>query len=84
MLKEAQSLVGNIKNESLTAQLLTTQGDVKRFSGDTKAADTFYQQALKSAMRGSSPEDILICKLHAAEIALVKEIPNLRSANSEN
>jgi len=72
LLKEAQSLVGDIKNESLKAQLLSTQGDIRRYSGDTKAADTFYQQALKSAMRGSSPEDILICKLHAAEIALGK------------
>ena len=75
LLKEAQSLVGDIKNESLTAQLLSTQGDVRRYSSDPKSADTFYQQALKSAMRGSSPEDILICKLHAAEITLGKGNP---------
>ena len=54
---EAQSLVGDLKNESLKAQLLSTQGDVRRYSGDPKSADAFYQQALQSALRGNAPED---------------------------
>jgi len=72
LLKEAQSLIGDLKNENLKAQLLSTQGDIRRYSGDTSAAAGLYQQALQSASHGSSPEEILLCKLHVAEIALDK------------
>jgi tetratricopeptide (TPR) repeat protein len=70
LLKEAESLTGDLKNESLKAQLLTTQADVQRYRGDTQSADVLYQQALRSALRGSAPEEVLISRLHAAEIGL--------------
>lgn len=70
ILHEAQSLVDDLKNESLKAQLLVVQGDVRRYAGDTKSADTLYQRALKSALDGSAPEPILICRLRVAEAAL--------------
>jgi ATP/maltotriose-dependent transcriptional regulator MalT len=81
LLHEAQTLIGNLKNESLKAALLTTQGDVRRFSGDSKAADGFYQQALRTAQRGNDPDQILISRLHAAESGLNKG--NLNSAIRE-
>ncbi len=76
-LQEAQTLAGNLKNESLKAQLLTTQADVRRYRGDTQSADALYQQALRSALRGSAPEEVLISKLHAAEIGLNRVNPDL-------
>jgi tetratricopeptide (TPR) repeat protein len=79
--KEAQALIGDLKNETLKAQLLNTQGDIRRYSGDSKAAAAFYQQAVQSASHGSSPEEILVSRLHAVEIALEKG--SVESAASE-
>jgi tetratricopeptide (TPR) repeat protein/predicted Ser/Thr protein kinase len=76
VLHEAQSLMDDLKNESLKAQLLAVQGDVRRYAGDTKSADALYQQALKSALRGSAPEPILISRLRVAEIALNNASPD--------
>lgn len=70
LLREAESLSGSFKNESLKAQLLGTRGNVLRYNGQIKEAETLYRQALQSALHGSSPEQTLICRLHAAEIAL--------------
>ena len=88
LLKEAETLSSDLKNESLKAQLLSTQADIQRYRGDTSSADALYQQALRSASRGNAPEEILISKLHAAEIGLGKAnsallIPEFRKLTQE-
>jgi serine/threonine protein kinase/tetratricopeptide (TPR) repeat protein len=72
LLKEEQTLVHDLKNERMQAELLTTQGDVRRYAGDLKAATTLYQQALQSAQRSHDLDKILLCQLHIAEILLNK------------
>lgn len=93
VLQEAQSLTNGFNNDTLKAQLLGARGDVQRYSGQIKEAETLYQQALQSARHGNSPEQNLICRLHAAEIALhkgsgvsqVREFANLtQQADSRN
>jgi eukaryotic-like serine/threonine-protein kinase len=76
LLHEAQTLVGNLKNESLKSALLSTQGDVRRFSGDSRSAEGLYKQALQTALRGNDPDQILISKLHVAEMGLNRGNPN--------
>jgi tetratricopeptide (TPR) repeat protein/predicted Ser/Thr protein kinase len=72
ILQEARTLVADLKNDNLKAQLFVVQGDVMRYRGDTKSADALYQQALQSALRGNAPETILISRLRVAEAALKK------------
>jgi len=72
LLKEEQTLVHDLKNERMQAELLSTQGDVRRYSGDGKAAATYYRQALQSAQRSHDLDKILLCQLHIAEISLNK------------
>ena len=76
ILREAQTLVGDLKNDSLKAQLLGVKGDVLRYAGDTKSADALYQQALQWALRGSAPEPVLMARLRVAELALNKTTPD--------
>jgi tetratricopeptide (TPR) repeat protein len=59
-----------LKNENLQAELLNTQGDVQRYRGDWKSAESSYEQALTAASRGTDPNLILISKLHVAEAAM--------------
>ncbi len=75
LLREAESLSHDLKNENLKAQLLVTNGDIQRYRGDSKSAEALYHQALQLALHGNSPEQILVCRLRAAEIALNKGNP---------
>ena len=70
LLKEAQTIVSDLKNQSKQAELFNTQGDVRRYSGDLTAAGSLYRQALQAAQHGTDPDEILLCRLHAAEITL--------------
>jgi len=72
LLKEEQTLVHDLKNERMQAELLSTEGDVKRYAGDLKSAGAYYQQALQSAQRGHDIDKVLLCQLHLAEITLNK------------
>jgi tetratricopeptide (TPR) repeat protein len=76
LLHEAQTIVHDLKNESVQAELLSTWGDVQRYRGDPKSANASYQQAMRAALRGTDPDEILICRLHIAEIALNKGNPD--------
>ncbi|HVI09071.1 MAG TPA: tetratricopeptide repeat protein [Candidatus Binatia bacterium] len=71
-LREAQGIAHDLKNEGIQAELLTTQADVRKYAGDGSAAGTLYQQALQAALRGKDEEQILVCRLHAAEIGISK------------
>ena len=70
LLQEAQKMATTLKNEIAQAEILNTQGDVERYRGDWKAAKGFYDQALRAASRGTDPDEVLISKLHLAEVAL--------------
>ncbi len=69
LLREAQDLARELKNDSTNAELLTTEGDIKRYSGDAASAAVFYRQALQAASRGKDPDEILACRLRAAEVS---------------
>ena len=70
LLREAQTIVRDLKNQSMNAELLAAEGDVKRYSGDAAAAGSFYRQASQAALRGSDPNEALTCRLRSAEITL--------------
>ncbi len=71
-LHEAQTIVRDLKNQSMQAELLTTQSDMKRFSGDFAAAASLYQQALQAASHGTDPDETLTCRLRSAESSIGK------------
>jgi eukaryotic-like serine/threonine-protein kinase len=68
LLREAQTMARDVKNQSMNAELLTTEGDIKRYSGDVVSAAVFYRQALQAASHGKDPDEILACRLRAAEV----------------
>jgi serine/threonine protein kinase/tetratricopeptide (TPR) repeat protein len=70
LLEEAQSIARDMKSQSLQAELLNTEGDVRRYRGDWKSARDFYDRALRAASRGTDPAEVLILNLHFAETAL--------------
>ena len=76
LLREARTMAQQLKNESMDAELLSTQGDAQRYTGDSKAAEGFYQQALRAALHSKDPVEILLCKLHAVEITLNRANPD--------
>jgi eukaryotic-like serine/threonine-protein kinase len=67
-LEEAQSIARELKNDSLQASILNTQGDVQYYRGDFAAARPLYEQAVKAAMRGSEQKMVLISKLNLARL----------------
>jgi tetratricopeptide (TPR) repeat protein len=70
LLEEAQTMARDVKNESLHAALLDTEGDVQLYRGDLKAAAVLYDQAALAASRGADREQALISKLDIAVVAL--------------
>ncbi len=72
LIQEAQGMARGLKSESVQSELLTTQGDVRRYSGDWKSAEGFYRQALQAASHGPDPNETLLCRLHVAEGDLQK------------
>lgn len=93
LLQEAQAVARGFKNESLQAELLITQGDIRRYSGDWKTARDYYDQAALAAVRGTDSEEVLISRLHVAEADMnqgnvasaLREFRNLRrQAESRN
>jgi serine/threonine protein kinase/tetratricopeptide (TPR) repeat protein len=72
LLQEAQSIARGLKSQSLQAELLLTEGDVRLYRGDWKSARNFYDQALHAASHGSDPAEVVILKLHLAEVVLAE------------
>jgi eukaryotic-like serine/threonine-protein kinase len=69
-LQEANSLASELKNESIRAGLLNTQGDAAFYRGDYKAALGAYQQAALAAAKPKDREGILIAKMNLARVAV--------------
>jgi eukaryotic-like serine/threonine-protein kinase len=72
LVHEAETLAHDLNNEGLQAELLATEGDLRRYSGDLKSANSYYQQALHAAERAHDSAKILRSRLQAAEISLNK------------
>jgi tetratricopeptide (TPR) repeat protein len=70
LLEEAQAMSRDVKNESLHASILNTQGDVQFYRGDFKGAGAFYDQAARAASRGTDRDQVLISKMSLARVAL--------------
>src|ERR1700722_17354330 len=68
-LQEAQGMAQDLKNSSLQAAILNSQGDIQFYSGNWKQAGVLYQQALREATRGTERNRVLISKLNLARVA---------------
>jgi eukaryotic-like serine/threonine-protein kinase len=69
-LEESQGLTRDLKNDSLQAAILNTQGDVQFYQGDLKSAKESYQQALRLAGRSSDKDALLAARMNLAQVAI--------------
>jgi tetratricopeptide (TPR) repeat protein len=71
VLQEAQGVAHDLKNDSLQAAILNSQGDVQFYAGNWKAAKALYDEALRAASKGSERNKVLASKLSLARVANV-------------
>ncbi len=69
VLAESQGVARELKNDSLQAAILNSQGDVQFYAGNLKSAKEFYDQALRAASRGTERNKVLVSKLNLARVA---------------
>jgi len=69
VLAESQGVARELKNDSLQAAILNSQGDIQFYSGNLKSAKEFFAQALRAASRGTEHNKVLISKLNLARVA---------------
>ncbi len=74
-LADAEGLARELKNDSLLADILGTQGDVRFYSGDVNGAKNFYQQSQQVAARAKDQDKILSAKLDLAKVAVEQGQP---------
>jgi serine/threonine protein kinase/tetratricopeptide (TPR) repeat protein len=70
LLQEAQNIAHDLKNERVQGELFNTQADVQLYRGDLQAAKSLYDQAVRAAARSADQNQVLVSKLHLAEVAL--------------
>jgi serine/threonine protein kinase/lipopolysaccharide biosynthesis regulator YciM len=88
LLQEAQGVAHDLKNDSLQAAILNSQGNVQFYAGNWKSARTLYDQALRAASRGSERNKVLSSRLSLARVTNVEGrsravISDLRSLSQE-
>lgn len=71
-VEEAEAVVKEIKNESLQAEVFTTRGDIRFYSGDLNGAKIFYQQGQQSATRAKDQEKLLLAMLGVTKVAVAQ------------
>jgi len=71
-LGQAEGLARELKNETLTAQILGTQGDIALYRGDASVAAALFQRALQSATQGGDRNAIVETKLRLAGAAIAQ------------
>jgi len=81
---EALTIARELKNESLSAQILRFEGDAASYRGDPKAARNFYEQSVQTATHAKDAENTLLGRLSIAHNDLEQghhtaAIPALRS-----
>jgi len=69
VLAESQGVARELKNDSLQAAILNSQGDVQFYAGNFKPAKELYEQALRAASRGTEHNKVLISRLNLARVA---------------
>jgi tetratricopeptide (TPR) repeat protein len=69
-LEEALELAKGLKNESLMAAVLNSQGDVHFYQGDPNGATSSYQQAQRLAAHASDKDILLTSKMNLARVAI--------------
>jgi tetratricopeptide (TPR) repeat protein len=74
-LADAEGLARELKNDSLLADILCTQGDVRFYSGDVNGAKNFYQQSRQAAVRAKDQDKILSARLDLAKVAIEQGQP---------
>jgi tetratricopeptide (TPR) repeat protein len=85
LLEEANSVVSELKNESIHSDLLNTQGDAAFYRGDYKVARSAYEQAVLAAAKTKDRQKILVPKMNLARISIAEgraqaAVPELRAA----
>ncbi|MGC2325108.1 MAG: tetratricopeptide repeat protein [Candidatus Sulfotelmatobacter sp.] len=71
-LQESTKLARDLKNDSIQAAILNTQGDVRLYQGDLKSAKDFYQQALRLAAHASNKDTLLAARVNLAKVAVAE------------
>jgi serine/threonine protein kinase/tetratricopeptide (TPR) repeat protein len=71
-LDEAMTLAHNLNNQAEVVQIEGFQGDNALYSGDTKAAETFYQQAAQGAPATANHQLVLLSKINLAKLAVMQ------------
>jgi eukaryotic-like serine/threonine-protein kinase len=71
-LEESQGLARDLKNDSLEAAILNTQGDVQFYQGALTSAKDFYQQALRLAGHASDKDTLLTARMNLAQVAIAE------------
>jgi serine/threonine protein kinase/tetratricopeptide (TPR) repeat protein len=71
-LAEAESMANVLKNDTLTAQIFGTKGDIAFYRGDYTTAAAFFQSALQAATRGKDHDGIIQAKLNLARVAIAQ------------
>jgi len=70
LIDEALDLARVLKNDSLLAGVLNSQGDAAFYQGDLNAARSAYEQALKSATKAGDKDGVFTSRLSLARLAL--------------
>ena len=71
-LDEAESIAKEIKNDSLIASSLNNRAQIRLYAGDFNGAKTLFQQALQTATRSKTEDQILWAKLGLAKVAIAQ------------
>ena len=71
-LEESQGLARDLKNDSLEAAILNTQGDVQFYQGALTSAKDFYQQALRLAGHASDKDTLLTARMNLAQVVIAE------------
>jgi tetratricopeptide (TPR) repeat protein len=74
-LTEAQAIARELKNESVTAQLLNVEGDVIFFRGDFRQAMSLYQQAAQLALRSKNRAEEVLARVNLDKVAITEGSP---------
>ena len=70
LIDEALGLTRSLKNDSLTAAVLSSQGDAFFYQGDLKSAKNSYEQASRLAAHTSDKDGVLNTKLALNRVAV--------------
>jgi tetratricopeptide (TPR) repeat protein len=71
-LEEAEKIEQALKNQPLQAAVLNTRGDIAFYGGDLKAADQFYDVALRLASPTKEKDTTLLSKLNLARVRIAE------------